>query len=100
MPKCDGSMGNPYYFTMPMFAPGMKESSFPTLVFIKIQPIISIIDNLIIDNNVTIGPRSYVIKSIKKNSYFSGNPARNHRDYIRQNVLISKLPEIYKKLFK
>jgi len=59
-----------------------------------------IIDNLIIENNVTIGPKSYVIKSIKKNSYFSGNPARNHKDHVRQDILISKLPEMYKKLFK
>ncbi len=59
-----------------------------------------IIDNLIIENDVIIGPTSYVVKSIKKNSYFSGNPARNHKDHIRQDILISKLPEIYKKIFK
>ena len=59
-----------------------------------------IIDNLIIESNVTIGPTSYVVKSIKRNSYFSGNPARNHKDHVRQDILISKLPEIYKKIFK
>ena len=59
-----------------------------------------IIDNLIIEDNVIIGPTSYVIKSIKKNSYFSGNPARNHKDHIRQDILISKLPKMYKKIFK
>ena len=59
-----------------------------------------IIDNLTIENDVIIGPTSYVVKSIKKNSYFSGNPARNHKDHVRQDVLISKLPEMYKKIFK
>ena len=50
--------------------------------------------------NVIIGPKSYVVKSIKANSYFSGNPARNHKDHIRQDILIAKLPKIYKKIFK
>jgi len=59
-----------------------------------------IIDNLLIEDNVTIGPTSYVIKSIKKNSYFSGNPARNHKDHIRQDIIVSKLPKMYKKIFK
>ena len=58
-----------------------------------------IIDHLKIDNDVLIGPKSYVVKSIKSNAYYSGNPARNHKDHIRQDVLISKLPKIYKKLF-
>ena len=57
-----------------------------------------IIDNLVIDENVIIGPKSFVLKSIKSNSYVSGNPARNHLDRIKQDVLISKLPEINKKL--
>ena len=59
-----------------------------------------IIDNLIIESNVIIGPTSYVTRSIKKNSYFSGNPARNHKDHVRHDILISKLPKMYKKLFK
>ena len=59
-----------------------------------------IIDNLIIENNVIIGPKSYVTKSIKENLYLSGNPARNHKDHVRHDILISKLPEIYKKVFK
>ena len=58
-----------------------------------------IIDNLIIEDNVVIGPRSFVIKSIKKNLYVSGNPARNHKDHVKQDILISKLPKIYKKVF-
>ena len=57
-----------------------------------------IIDHLNIENNVIIGPKSYVVKSIKKGLYFSGNPARKHKDHIRQTILISKLPDIYKKI--
>ena len=58
-----------------------------------------IIDNLIIQDNVIIGPRSFVVKSINKNLYVSGNPARNHKDHVKQDILITKLPEIYKKIF-
>ena len=57
-----------------------------------------IIDNLVIEEDVIIGPRSYVVKSISKKSYVSGNPARNHKDHIKQDILISKLPDIYKKI--
>jgi len=60
---------------------------------------VGIIDNLIIQDNVIIGPTSYVIKSITKNSYVSGNPARNHKDHVKQDILISKLPDMYKKIF-
>ena len=56
-----------------------------------------IIDNLIVEDNVIIGPRSFVVKSIPKKSYVSGNPARNHKDHVKQDILISKLPDIYKK---
>ena len=61
---------------------------------------VGIIDNLIIEENVVIGPRSYVVKSIKNNSYVSGNPARDHKDHVKQDIMISKLPEMYKKIFK
>ena len=59
-----------------------------------------IIDHLKIHKNVIIGPKSYVVKSIKANSYFSGNPARNHKDHIKQDIIVQKLPAIYKKLIK
>ncbi len=58
-----------------------------------------IIDNLTIQDNVVIGPRSFVVKSITKNLYVSGNPARNHKDHVKQDILITKLPQIYKKIF-
>ena len=59
-----------------------------------------IIDHLKIGNSVIIGPKSYVIKSINNDSYFSGNPARNHKDHVKQDILISKLSEIYKEIQK
>ena len=58
-----------------------------------------IIDNLIVKDNAIIGPKSYVIKSVDENSYVSGNPARNHKDHVKQDILISKLPTMYKKFF-
>jgi len=58
-----------------------------------------IIDNLVVEDHAIIGPRSYVIKSVSKNSYVSGNPARNHKDHIKQDILISKLPDMYKIYF-
>ena len=59
-----------------------------------------IIDHINISNNVMIGPKSFIIKSIKSNSYLSGNPARNHRDRLKHDILIQKLPDIYKKIAK
>ena len=57
-----------------------------------------IIDNLSIYDNAIIGPKSFVVKSIKKSLYVSGNPAIKHRENVKKNIIISKLPEIYKKL--
>ena len=37
-------------------------------------------------------------ESFESNLYVSGNPARNHHDHIKQDILISKLPAIYKKI--
>ncbi len=59
-----------------------------------------IIDNLHIYDNVIIGPKSFIAKNVNKGSYVSGNPAINHKDNIKKNIIISKLPELYKKLSK
>ena len=59
-----------------------------------------IIDHIKIENNAIVGPKSFIIKSIKSNSYVSGNPGRNHRDRVKQDILIQRLPDIYKKITK
>ena len=57
-------------------------------------------------NHVTIGDgsivavKSCVFKSIKSNSFVSGIPARNHSDRLKQESIINKLPDLYKKLKK
>ena len=59
-----------------------------------------IIDNLHIYDNAIVGPKSFIVKNVAKDSYVSGNPAINHKDNIKKNIIISKLPELYKKLSK
>lgn len=59
-----------------------------------------IIDNLHIYENAIIGPKSFIVKNVDKGSYVSGNPAINHKDNIKKNIILSKLPELYKKLSK
>ena len=71
MPKWNGSMGNTYYFTMPVFAPRMKESPLPTLVFTKIQSSILLRDifkssiKKLNPQTVVDRCRSFIVKSIK-----------------------------------
>ena len=38
--------------------------------------------------------------SIKQNSFVSGIPARDHSERLKQEAVINKLPELYKKLKK
>ena len=59
---------------------------------------VGIIDRIEIGDNVVIASKSAIFKSVKSGSFVSGIPARKHNDRIRQDVLISKLPEIYKKI--
>jgi len=59
-----------------------------------------IIDNLEIHDNAIVGPKSFIVKSVKEGSYVSGNPAMPHKDNIKKNIFLSKLPEIYKDLLK
>ena len=54
--------------------------------------------NINVGNNSMIVAHSMVYKSIPSNSYFSGDPARNHKDRIKQDILISKISDIYKKM--
>ena len=59
---------------------------------------VGIIDHIKIDNDTIIAAKSGVFKSFNSGSFISGIPARNHTDRIRQDILISKLPEIQKKI--
>jgi len=58
---------------------------------------VGVIDNLTIGNNCKIGAKSAVMKSLDDNMIVSGIPAIDHRKKRRLDVLVSKLPELFKK---
>jgi UDP-3-O-[3-hydroxymyristoyl] glucosamine N-acyltransferase len=57
-----------------------------------------IADNLNIADNCIIAAKSAVLQSLPKNSFVSGNPARNHKDRIKQEIIIQQLPELLKRI--
>ena len=59
---------------------------------------VGVIDHLKIGDNSIIAAKSGVFKSFNNGSFISGTPARNHNDRIRQEILITKLPDIQKKI--
>ena len=59
---------------------------------------VGIIDHLNIGDNSIIAAKSGVFKSFGNNSFISGTPARHHSDRLRQDILITKLPNIQKKI--
>ena len=59
---------------------------------------VGIIDNLNIGDNSIIAAKSGVFKSFKSGSFISGIPAKNHNDRKRQEVLITKLPDLNKRI--
>ena len=59
---------------------------------------VGFIDHINVGNNSIIVAHSMVYKSIKSDSYFSGDPARNHRDRVKEDILVSKLPKISDKV--
>ena len=61
---------------------------------------VGFIDHINVGDNSRIVAHSMVYKSIPENSYFSGDPAKNHKTRIKQDILIKKLSELYKKLRK
>ena len=67
--------------------------------FVTIAGKVGIIDHIEIGDNSTILTLSCVFKSIEPNSIYSGNPARKHKRRVKEDIIISKLPELYKKMF-
>ena len=57
-----------------------------------------IINHLTIGEGSIVAVKSCVFKSIKPNSFVSGIPARNHSERLKQEAVINKLPDLYKKL--
>jgi len=58
---------------------------------------VGIVDHVNIGKNSVIAVKSCVFKSLPKNSYVSGIPATNHSNRLKQEAIIKKLPDIYKK---
>ena len=58
---------------------------------------VGVIDNLVIGDNCKVAAKSAVMKSLDKNIIVSGIPAIDHRKKKRLDVLVSRLPELFKK---
>ena len=59
-----------------------------------------VINHINIGDGSIVAVKSCVYKSLKPNSFVSGIPARDHSERLKQEAIINKLPEIYKKLKK
>ena len=57
-----------------------------------------IIDHLKIGDNCIIAAKSMVANSLEANSFVSGNPAVNHKQRLKQDACLKKLPSILKKI--
>ena len=57
---------------------------------------VGIVGHLKIGNNVSIGAKSLVTKSFKNNYFISGNPASNHKDRVKRDIALRKLPQLIK----
>ena len=57
-----------------------------------------IADNIEIGENSIIAAKSAVLQSIPNDSFVSGNPARNHKKRVKQEIVIQQLPEMVKRI--
>lgn len=61
---------------------------------------IGIIGHLVIGEGSTVAAKSAVFQSLDPGSFVSGVPARNHKDRLRQDVIINQLPDILNRIRK
>ena len=59
---------------------------------------VGIINHLNIGDKTIIASKSAVYKSVPIGSFISGIPARNHKDRLKQDIAISQLPELNKRI--
>jgi len=64
---------------------------------VRIGGQVGIVDHLKIGDNVMIGAKSCVMKSVPEGSFYSGTPAIDHKKQLKINVSMQKLPELLKK---
>ncbi|MBN1754833.1 UDP-3-O-(3-hydroxymyristoyl)glucosamine N-acyltransferase [bacterium] len=56
------------------------------------------VDHIVIGPNTFVGAQSGVSKSFPGNGFISGSPAKDHRKWLKECVLISKLEKLYEEL--
>jgi UDP-3-O-[3-hydroxymyristoyl] glucosamine N-acyltransferase len=54
--------------------------------------------HLIIGNNAVIGPKAGVTRSVADNEVVSGIPAINHKQWMKAQTVVAKLPELRKRV--
>ena len=65
---------------------------------VRIAGQVGIIDHLKIGNNAMIGAKSCIMKSVPEGSFYSGSPAIEHKQQLKINVSLQKLPQLLKKI--
>lgn len=68
--------------------------------YVTIAGKVGIVGHLTIEDNCTIASMSQVTKSLKKNSFVSGIPARDHKNNLKLTAQINKLDLLFKNLKK
>ena len=61
---------------------------------------VGIVGHLTIGKGSIIAAKSAVFQSLEPNSFVSGIPARNHKDRLRQDVIVNQLPNILNRIRK
>ncbi len=61
---------------------------------------VGVAGHLIIGNNAVIGPKAGVIHSVADHDVVSGIPAISHKQWLKSQTVIPKLPELKKRLSK
>ena len=61
---------------------------------------VGIIGHLVIGAGSTVAAKSAVFQSIESGSFVSGVPARDHKERLRQDVIINQLPNILNRIRK
>jgi len=56
---------------------------------------VGIIGHLVIGEGSIVAAKSAVFQSLDPGSFVSGVPARNHKDRLRQDIIIKQLPDIF-----
>ena len=67
---------------------------------VSIGGLVGIVGHIKIGDNCLIGAKSLVTKSFSDNLFISGNPAKIHKDRVKEEVALRDLPQYMKKIKK